>query len=94
MGEPETGRWIYRFIIGQATFLDLENSEHVPVWTVVLPAWTLNTLVNFSLWKYTFETVIDNQSLDQILCLDGIPFLQRIFTGEKLLQNSPKNWDN
>lgn len=29
-------------IIGQIILLALENSESVPVWTIVLPAWILN----------------------------------------------------
>lgn len=61
-------------------FLHLENPESVPVCTIILPAWTMNTAFQliFLVWKYTFETVIGNHSLDQIRCWDGVPFLQRI----------------
>lgn len=52
MGRPEIQKWIYRFIIYQIIFLNLETSESVPVWTIVLPAWILNTLFQFTVEIY------------------------------------------
>lgn len=74
-------------------FLDLENTESVPVCTNMLPAWTMNAPFQliFLLWKYMFEMVIGNHSLHQIWYWNGVPFLQRILTKEKLLQNHHKN---
>lgn len=82
-------------LLARLVFLHLENTESVPVCAIILPAWTMNTAFQliFLVWKYTFETVIDNHSLDQIQCWDG-PFSSEDLTEEKLLQNHHKNWDN
>lgn len=53
MGQLEIQKWLYRFII---FFLHLENTESVPVCTIMLPAWTMNT--PFQLFFFTVEVSI------------------------------------
>lgn len=43
LGCERLKKWISGFTGGQITFLDLEKSDRVPIWSIVLPAWTLNT---------------------------------------------------
>lgn len=65
VGEQEIQKLLYRFIIGQIIFLHCENTESVPICTIMLPAWTMNTafqLIFFAVEVYIWDSDRQSQS--------------------------------